>query len=64
MDSLSYHLSIRHRGKVNEDEIDDLTFEEEWRIVAMTLDRFLFIFFILALVVGTIACFVNVEWVD
>ena len=36
MNSLSYHLSIRPRGTVNEDEINDLTFEEEWRIVAMT----------------------------
>ena len=42
---------------------DDLTFEEEWRLVAMTIDRLLFIGFMAIFAVGTFACFAHTKYV-
>ena len=42
---------------------EGFTFEEEWRIVAMTIDRIFLVFFSVVFVVGTIACFANTEYV-
>ena len=47
-----------------DDEVDDLTLEEEWRVVAMTIDRFLFLGFMAIFVVGTIACFANTKFIS
>lgn len=42
---------------------DDHHFKAEWRIVAMTIDRCLFIFFVVIFMITTIACFAHTNYI-
>ena len=42
---------------------EDHTFKGEWRIVAMTIDRCLFIFFVTIFILTTIACFAHTTYI-
>ena len=42
---------------------DDLSFEEEWRIVAMTMDRIMLIGFSIVFIVGTLGIFAHTRYV-
>ena len=46
----------------NSDE-EEVTFEDEWRIVAMTVDRCLFMFFVTMFLLTSVACFSNHSFV-
>ena len=45
------------------DNNGDLSFEEEWRVVAMTIDRILLILSIIAFIIGTLVSFVDSKYV-
>ena len=44
-------------------EHEEFSFEEEWRIVAMTVDRVLFIFFSIVFIAGTIGFYAPTNYV-
>ena len=54
----------KHNGDNNDGDNDDvLSFEEEWRVVAMTFDRVMLISFSVIFIIGTIACFAHTKYV-
>ena len=54
----------RQIGNTMDNGSDDcLSFEDEWRVVAMTVDRLLLLLFSLVFLVGTIACFAHTKYV-
>ena len=51
------------KGDEHYDGYNKLTFEEEWRIAAMTLDRILQVVFMIIFLIGTVACFSNTKYI-
>ena len=57
-------LGIPYNGDNKKNNGDNgYTFQEEWRVVAMTIDRILFIASIVIFIVGTIGCFARTKYV-
>ena len=50
-------------GAGQEETGDELSLEEEWRVVAMTIDYGMFIFFMILFVLGTIGCFAGTKYI-
>ena len=57
------HQAPRAEDDVFQQDQETYTLEEEWKIVAKTLDRCLFVFFITFFVIGCLCCFANTDYV-